>query len=139
MSEDNKAVVLQFIEAMSTCDPAKADPCLAPDAFTDAKGYGKFSGIRHRDTMVGTIAALRDLLPTGLAIEVKTVTAEGDRVTVEFEGHAKTREGTPYENQYCMVFSLANGKITQVNEYFCNVHANEILWPLIETKVDEIP
>ena len=131
MSEESVKVVLDFLEAMSTSDAEKADKCVAENAFTVAKGYGKFSGKRNRDTMVGTIAAFKEVLPTGLNIEVKSVTSQDQRVVVEFEGNAKTAEGTPYKNQYCMVFTLADGLIEQVNEYFCNVHADEVLWPLI--------
>ena len=130
--EQNKSVVLTFIDAMSTSNAALADTCVAPDAFTVAKGYGKFAGVRTRETMIGTIDAFKELLPTGLKVEVKSVTADGNVVVVEFEGDATTREGKPYQNQYCMVFMLADGKIKQVNEYFCNVHADEVLWPLVE-------
>ncbi len=139
MSEKNKAVVLKFLEAMNSADAATADTCLAADAVTVAKGYGKFSGVRQRDTIVGTITAFRELMPTGLGVEVKTVTAEGDRVVVEFEGNATTCDGKPYHNQYCMVFTLSDGRISHVNEYFCNVHADEVLWPLVEQKAGDIP
>ena len=133
MSEQNKEVVLTFIKAMGNADSPTAATCLAEDAFTDAKGYGKFAGIRRYDAIVGTIGAFKLLFPTtGLQPEFKSVTAEGDRVVVEFEGSAITSAGTAYNNQYCMVFTLANGKIKQVNEYFCNILADEVLWPLVE-------
>ena len=127
----NKATVLKFIQAMSSSDARSADECLGPDAFTVAKGYGKFSGVRQRDVMVGTISAFNQLLPTGLNVDVKSATAQDNRVVIEFEGDAKTADGTAYQNQYCMVFMLSGGKICQVNEYFCNIHADEILWPLV--------
>ena len=132
MSERNKKVVVDFIEAMGRSDEAAADACLAPDAFTQAKGFSKFAGIRHRDVILGTIDSFNQLLPGGLRPTVHTITAEGDRVAVEFEGDAKTYEGTPYCNQYCMVFTLRDGKIKQVNEYFCTILADRVLWPLVE-------
>ena len=138
MSEKNKAVVLQFIEAMGSSDPDAAAPCLAPDAITQAKGFSKFSGVRRYETIVGTIEAFQKLLPTGLRPEIKTITAEGDRVVVEFEGNATTRDGKAYNNQYCMVFTLADGKIKQVNEYFCTLLADTVLWPLVEKMSEEI-
>lgn len=139
MSDKNIDTVLKFLNAMGTSDAETADTCVAPDAFTVAKGYGKFSGVRQRDTMVGTIAAFNQLLPTGLNIDVKSVTAQDNRVVVEFEGDAKTSDGKPYQNQYCMVFMLENGLIKQVNEYFCNIHADEVLWPLVSGMADDIP
>ena len=131
MSERNKQVVLQFIEAMGRGDGAAAAPCLDPEAFSVAKGFGKFAGIRHYATMLGTIDAFKKLVPTGLRPIIKTVTAEEDRVAVEWEGDARTCEGKPYRNQYCMVFTLRDGLIKQVNEYFCTKLADEVLWPLV--------
>ena len=47
MSEDNRRIVLQFVEAMSTGDPELAAPCLAPDVVTVTKGHGRFAGRRE--------------------------------------------------------------------------------------------
>ena len=139
MVEQNKTVVLTFIDAMGRSDGATAAACLAPDAFTLAKGFGKFAGVRRFDTIVGTIDAFQKLIPDGLNPDIQSVTGEGDRVVVEFEGRATTCDGKPYHNQYCMVFTLAAGKIKQVNEYFCTLHAEEVLWPLVEQMANEIP
>lgn len=132
MTEKNKQVVLTFIDAMGRGDADAAAPCLAPDAFTLAKGFGKFAGVRERDTILATIAAFRQLMPAGLTPEILSVTAEGDRVVVEFEGNARTFDGQDYNNQYCMVFTLADGRIRQVSEYFCTILADEVLWPLVK-------
>ncbi len=134
MSEQNKAVALKFIEAMGSSDPETAATCLAPDAFTLAMGTCKFSGRREYDTIVGAIGAFQELLPSGLRLAVKSVTAEGDRVIVECEGNAVTAAGTAYCNQYCFVFTLADGRIKQVNEYFCTKLADEVLWPVVEAR-----
>jgi ketosteroid isomerase-like protein len=130
MSEQNKQVVLTFLEAMGKSDAAKAAPCLAPDAFTLAKGFSKFAGVRHYDTILATITAFKELVPTGLSPIIHSVTAEGDRVAVEFEGNATLRNGASYCNQYCMVFTLRDGKISQVHEYFCTKLADEVLYPV---------
>ena len=131
MSEQIKAVVRRFIEAMGRGDTAAAAPCLDPEARTVAKGYGKFAGVRTYETIVGTIGAFTTLLPKGLNPTIHALIAEGDRVVAEFEGKAVTSDGKPYNNQYCMVFTLRNGRILQVNEYFCTLHADEVLWPLV--------
>lgn len=139
VSEQNKQVVLRFIQAMGSSDGASAIPCLDPEAFTLAKGFGKFAGIRRYDTIVGTIDAFKKLLPTGLRPTVHSVTAEADRVVVEFEGNAETCDGKPYCNQYCMVFTLRDGRIRQVHEYFCTILADQVLWPLVEKMQGGIP
>lgn len=131
MSEQNKQVVLRFIDAMGKGDAAAAAPCLAPDAFTLAKGFGKFAGVRQHDLILATIGAFRKLVPEGMQPVIQSVTAEGDRVVVEFEGNATLCNGEDYCNEYCMVFKLHEGKIKQVNEYFCTILADEVLFPLV--------
>ena len=68
---------------------------------------------------------------SGLRPAIHTVTAEGDRVVVEFEGDATLSNGERYCNQYAMVFTLRDGKIKQVNEYFCTILADKVLYPLV--------
>jgi ketosteroid isomerase-like protein len=131
MSEQNKKVVLTFIEAMGKGDSAAAAPRIAEDTFTLAKGFGKFAGVRTHDTILATIGAFKQLMPTGMEPTIISVTAEGDRVVVEFEGNGTLINGESYGNQYCMVFTLRDGRIRQVNEYFCTILADQVLWPLV--------
>lgn len=131
MSEENKAVAIKFIEAFSAGDAETAKTCLAPDAVTVAKGFGKLSGPRPYELIVATTAAFKDTIPTGLRPDFKTVTAEGDRVVVEFEGNAVLANGVDYCNQYCMVFTIENGLIRNVNEYYCTILADDRILPLL--------
>jgi ketosteroid isomerase-like protein len=43
--------------------------------------------------------------------------AEGDYVVVEGRGQAMTKTGKPYNNTYCFVFRLTNGKVQALTEY----------------------
>ena len=131
MSEPSKQVVLKFIKAMAEGDAAVAAGCITEDAFTLAKGFGKFAGVRQHDTILATIEAFRALVPDGMQPIIESITAEGDRVVVEFEGNATLCNGESYCNQYCMVFTLSDGRIKQVNEYFCTILADEVLFPLV--------
>jgi uncharacterized protein len=131
MSTHNKDIVIKFIEAFSSGDAEAAKTCLAPDAVTIAKGFGKLSGPRPHDLIIATTAAFKDTIPTGLRPKFLTVTAEGDRVAVEFEGNATLANGEHYDNQYCMVFTLENGLIKLVNEYYCTILADEKILPLL--------
>lgn len=131
MSEQNKQVALKFIDAMGKGDKEVFASTLAPDAIAVAKGFAKLSGTRTRDMSVGTAEMFKKLWPTGLNPDIKTVTAEGDRVMVEFEGHALCSNGKRYDNQYVMAFTLKDGKIKQVNEYFCTKLADEVMLPLL--------
>lgn len=130
--EANKKIVVDFIHAMGKGDAETASRCIAEDTFTLAKGFGKFAGVRTHDTILATISAFRQLMPDGMSPNIISITAEQERVVVEFEGNGKLINGEDYCNEYCMVFSLSEGRIRQVNEYFCTILADEKLWPLIE-------
>ena len=133
MSEQNKQVALKFIKAMGENDPVAAAECLAPDAMAVATGNSHFKGSRNARMMIDGIEAFKSLMPGGLSLTVLSAVAEGDQVAVECEGNAITSAGTAYCNKYVFFITLRGGKITLVNEYFCTVLANEVLWPLAQS------
>lgn len=55
--------------------------------------------------------------------------ADGNYVIVECEGAVTTTAGRPYNNQYCMIFRLENGKIKEMTEYLDTALVNETLAP----------
>lgn len=46
------------------------------------------------------------------------IIAEDDHVVVECRGRVMTRKGVPYNNTYCYVCRLADGKLKTLTEYF---------------------
>jgi ketosteroid isomerase-like protein len=55
--------------------------------------------------------------PGSVRLEVTSLTAEGDRVALEWTSRARTADGEPYENQCAALFTLADGRIATVREY----------------------
>ena len=131
MSEANKQVALHFLHAMSDADAAAQEECLAPDAVTHTHGFGKVSGTRNRETMLATVGAFKSILPQGFNPTIHRVTAEGDTVVIEWEGNAVLSNGVPYHNQYVFIFTFTGGKISRLDEYFCTVHADATIYPLL--------
>ena len=43
--------------------------------------------------------------------------AEGDHVVVEGRGQATTKAGKAYNNTYCWVYRIADGKVQELTEY----------------------
>ena len=75
-------------------------------------------------TFRGRDAVLNDLhgyVRSRLGERVRTVAhrfiAEGDYVVVESRGENVSKDGLRYDNDYCMVFRLENGKIKEVRDY----------------------
>ena len=137
-TEANKQTALTFLKAMSEADAATQAECLAPGAFTVTKGFAGVSGTRNRETMLATVEAFKDIVPTGFRPKVERVIAEGETVMVEWEGNAQLCDGTPYCNQYVFVFSFENGKIKRLDEYFCTALADRTIMPLLAAKGAEL-
>ena len=97
-----------------------------------ASGLGLATASLRRARREGGRGRRRQLMPEGMKPDIHSVTAEGERVVFEFEGNGTLVSGEPYGNQYCMVFIMRDGRIRQVNEYFCTILADQKLWPLVE-------
>jgi ketosteroid isomerase-like protein len=52
------------------------------------------------------------------AVKIKTIIAEGDYVVVEAQAEGRvTKTGKQYNNAYCLVYKIIDGKIEQLTEY----------------------
>jgi len=66
------------------------------------------------DELFGT---LRSRMADRIRTKAERFIAEDDLVVIEARGNNTTRSGKPYNNTYCFVFRLANGKLQEVTEY----------------------
>jgi ketosteroid isomerase-like protein len=55
--------------------------------------------------------------------------AEGDHVVVECRGQVMTRTGKPYNNTYCYICRLADGKLRELTEYLDTELVTTVLTP----------
>jgi ketosteroid isomerase-like protein len=55
--------------------------------------------------------------------------ADGDYVAIEARGDNVTKAGLRYDNQYCMVWRIENGKIKQIKEYCDSTLVERVLGP----------
>jgi len=60
--------------------------------------------------------------------------AEGDYVVVEAKGDNVTKAGLRYDNQYCMVYRIENGRIKQIKEYCDSTLVERVLGPFPEAR-----
>ncbi len=122
-SEDNKKVVLGFFENLNAGKVAPALDALSDSATWWIQGNFPLSGTRTKAQFVELGASIDG----ALALRVKGVTAEGERVAVEAESFAKMKNGKTYQNRYHFLCEVRGGKIQAVREYLDTMHANEVL------------
>ena len=116
---ENKQVVLDFYEAGARGDMNSCFALLADDITWTNIGTTKFSG-----TYVGKRAIAEELLgplfsqlKAGIASQIEQLIAEGDIVVAQTSGTAETTGGVAYNNSYCQVITIRDGRIAAVKEY----------------------
>ena len=116
----NKQVVLDFYEAGARGDMDACFALLADDIVWTNIGSTKFSGTFNGKQMLleQLLGPLFGQLKAGIRSEIEQLTAEGDRVVAQTSGIAETVDGKAYNNSYCQVIRIADGKIAEVKEYF---------------------
>ncbi|HZP46082.1 MAG TPA: nuclear transport factor 2 family protein [Candidatus Binataceae bacterium] len=82
-------------------------------------GTSKFSGTWNskQEFVAKVLGPLGALLEGGITITPDNFIAEGDYVAMQARGKSNTKAGGTYNNTYCQVFKLANGKIVEMTEY----------------------
>lgn len=73
---------------------------------------------RGKDAVLnGLMGYFQSLFPVRSRTVAHRIIAEGDYVVVEAKGDNVTKTGLRYDNDYCMVFRLENGKVKEIREY----------------------
>jgi uncharacterized protein len=136
MSEDAKRVVLAAWETFKTRDPVLIAQMFTADAEwlapADNATAVALSGPSH---MVGSAEIARmigqeiwKLFASNVTIDFRGVHADGNVVMVEERMRATLRNGNDYENDYCFVFEVQNGRIRRVREYMDTARANRMVF-----------
>jgi uncharacterized protein len=116
---ENKAIL-----AAVFAETAKGNGRLFLDALADDVRWTIIGSTAWSKTYVGKPSVINDLLrPLGRQlggasiIKAHHFVAEGDAVTVQATGHNRTVSGKKYENSYCWVIRMREGKMCELTEY----------------------
>jgi ketosteroid isomerase-like protein len=117
---DNKRIVQAFYDAANRGDTEGFLSQLADDVTWTNIGSTKYSGtyVGKNDLVAKLVKPLFGQLKAGIACTIHKIIAEADFVVVQLSGRSETKDGRPYNNTYCHVFRIRDGKIGEVTEYF---------------------
>jgi len=93
---------------------------IADDVRWTLTGTTRFSGTYNgkKELLDQLIYPLFGLMESRGASTIDNVVAEGDYVIVQSHSNGRrTKSGNDYNNNYCMVYRIANGKVVEVTEY----------------------
>jgi hypothetical protein len=129
-AEDNKKVVLAFFENFSSGKMQEALAMMADNATWSVMGKpDKFAlaGTKTKAEFSELVKGIGAVMPKGLRVTPKGITAEGDRVALEAESYGEHANGKIYNNMYHFLVEVRNGKIQAVREYLDTIHAQDVL------------
>jgi len=117
---ENKQVVVDFYEAAGRGDMDQCFALLADDITWTNIGSTKLSGTYRgkAELMNKLLGPLFGQLKAGISSSVENLLGEDDYVVALTSGTAETVDGRPYNNRYCHVMRILDGKIIEVTEYF---------------------
>ena len=126
---ENRKLMESIFAQVAAGDRAALVDALADDVTMRVTGQYSWSR-----TFKGKATLLRELyghLNTLLAEGRRTIPlrifADDDHVVVEARGDMKTKAGVRYENEYCLIYRLKDGRIVEIREYCDSVLTEAVL------------
>lgn len=116
---ENKKIMQEIFSEWSKGNNRPLIEAMADDFSWTVSGTSRWAR-----TYAGKESVLNDLLrPLGELFETQysntahRFIAEEDLVVVECQGNVTTKKGEPYNNKYCFIFRLDDGRLKEVTEY----------------------
>jgi ketosteroid isomerase-like protein len=116
---ENKQFISNMFAELSKGNSEAFLGALADDVRFTIIGSTKYSGTfkGKQDLIARLLAPLAAQVEGGMTITPDNLIADGDFVAMQAHGKALSKNGTRYDNTYCHVFRIANGKVLEVTEY----------------------
>ncbi|MGH6787278.1 MAG: nuclear transport factor 2 family protein [Novosphingobium sp.] len=117
--DQNKQIIARAMDAMAQGDTAPFGALMHPDFVWTATGTnswaGEFKGLETvRRELLGPLFANFTSKYVNRAINIL---GDDDFVVVEARAHAMTKSGKPYDQAYCFVIRMREGKMMSLIEY----------------------
>ncbi|MFD1951508.1 nuclear transport factor 2 family protein [Sphingomonas arantia] len=131
IAAQNKTDVINKFEAWKAGTGTPFE-LLADDASWTIEGRSVVSRTypTKEDFLTQVIRPFNARMSVGIKPDVRSVTAEDDRVVILFDARGTTTDGTPYFNSYAWFFRMEAGQVIEANAFFDAVAFND-LWSRI--------
>ena len=120
--EKNKQIIRDLFNAINTKGNAKIGELFSDDLDWWILGKTKVSGHKDKRGMLLGFKLIHRAFE-GFQFTLHDFTSEENRVAVTAESKGKHSSGRDYNNHYHFLFTLSDGKIKSVKEYFDTEHA----------------
>ncbi|MFD8568830.1 nuclear transport factor 2 family protein [Streptomyces sp. NPDC059639] len=131
LTKNSKAVVQAYMDTLMAGDLAALRTFFTEETTWTLAGNLPLSG-----TWTGPTEILDEFVPAMVArLEPETMEftfdgliADGDRVLAEWNTRAQAKAGGRYDQHCLAVFTVRDGKIASVREYFDTLHAKTVVF-----------
>ena len=129
---DNKKLMQQLFAGVAAGDRKSFLDRIADDVVMRVTGrYSWSQTIRGREVLLrdfyGHLASV--LADATRRTVAHRFIADGDHVVVECVGDMRNKAGQPYNNEYCLIYRLREGKIVEITEYCDSILCEQVLGP----------
>jgi len=116
---ENKKLIQEMFAELSKGNTQAFMNSMADDVQFTIMGTTKYSVTCNgkQELVSKVLGPLAAQLEGGLTITPENFIAEGEFVAMQARGKSTTKSGKPYNNTYCQIFRIINGKVQQVTEY----------------------
>lgn len=117
-SDENKRVVSDFYKFLGEGDADSALALLSDDIVWVCEGTTPVSGryVGKKSLIEDFFGPVNEQREEGLSFNVREMIAEGDTVVAVVDGFMTGKYG-PYDNLYCQIYRVRDGKIYESLEY----------------------
>lgn len=128
-ADQNKQLVTSTWQALERGDVDATLSNMSEDVSWLVPGnLPHISGVKQgKQAIVTLMKGVKKAFPEGVKSEIRNICAEGNAVVLELTNRGKVANGKFYENDYCFVFEIADGKIQRIREYVDTQKIKEIL------------
>ncbi|RJF89975.1 nuclear transport factor 2 family protein [Oleomonas cavernae] len=116
---DNKQLMQAIFDDLAQGNSKAFVAAMADDFRWTIMGTTKWSRtFEGKEAVLGDLLkSLRAVIPDRIRTIADRFIADGDHVVVLAHGQNLTKAGVPYNNRYCYVFRLAEGRLRELTEY----------------------
>ncbi|WP_324132383.1 nuclear transport factor 2 family protein [Bosea sp. (in: a-proteobacteria)] len=114
----NKEVVRQAFETWRAGGNV-FETLLVPDVVWTIHGSGPVAGTYRglQNFIQNASVPLVSRLTTPILPDVRSIMADGDIVSIRFDGSATTTSGAPYRNQFVWIFRMVDGRVVEAEAF----------------------
>jgi ketosteroid isomerase-like protein len=129
--EDNKRTARQFIESLQDLTGATSASLMNESATWQVMARSKTLPVGEklsRSQLCAMFQSMQAFFPKGVRHEIRSMTAEEDRVAIETESYAELPGGRVYNNVYHFLVRINDGQVQSAQEYTDLLYAKEVVF-----------